>query len=90
MSEVGLWGHNWRMIANDELEKLGFKVALCPTSLLFAAGGAMRRTLQQLKEKGTTDGLLCQMIKFQEITDLLGLPEIYEQEGKYKSGSSPY
>lgn len=85
MGESELWVRNWRMVPNDELQMLGFKVALYPTSLLFAAGGAMRGTLQQLKEKGTTEGLLGQMVKFQEVTDLLGLPEIYEQEGKYRS-----
>jgi 2-methylisocitrate lyase-like PEP mutase family enzyme len=85
MGESELWVRNLRMVPNDELQNLGFKVALYPTSLLFAAGGEMRRTLQQLKEKGSTEGVMGQMMKFQEVTDLLGLPEIYEQEGKYRS-----
>jgi len=73
-----------RMVPNDELERLGFRVAQYPTSLLFAAGGAIRRTLQELKKRGTTEGLLDQMMKFQEVTDLLGLAKINEQEERYK------
>ncbi len=75
---------NLRMVTNEELERAGFKVALYPTSLLFAAGGAMRSTLQELQKKGTTEEAIPQMMRFQEITDLLGLPKIYEQEERYK------
>ncbi len=84
MGESERMVRNLRMIPNDELQRLGFKVALYPTALLFAAGGAMRRTLQELQKKGTTDGVIEQMMRFQEITDLLGLPKIYEQEERYK------
>jgi 2-methylisocitrate lyase-like PEP mutase family enzyme len=84
MGESERMVRNLRMIPNNELQRLGFKVALYPTALLFAAGGAMRRTLQELQKKGTTDGVIEQMMRFQEITDLLGLPKIYEQEERYR------
>lgn len=84
MGESERMVRNIRMVPNDELERLGFRVALYPTSPLFAAGGAIHRTLQELKAKGTTEGLLDQMMRFQEVTDLLGLPKIYEQEERYK------
>ena len=83
MGESERWIRNWRMVPNHELQALGFKVVIYPTSLLFGGGGMMRRVLEELKEKGTTEGLLGQMMKFQEVTDMLGLKEIYEQEAKY-------
>ncbi len=84
MGESERMVRNMRMVPNDELERLGFRVAQYPTSLLFAAGGAIRRTLGELKDKGTTDSLLDQMMGFREVTDLLGLPTINQQEERYK------
>jgi 2,3-dimethylmalate lyase len=84
MGEMEKWVRHNRMIPNGELQELGFKVVMFATALIFSAAGAYRHTLMELKEKGTVEGALDQMMNFYDLTSLLGLEKIEERNVKYK------
>lgn len=69
-----------------ELIEIGnIKVVTFPTTPLFAATKAMMDFLDVVKRTGTIDEFAERLLKFDDFTDFIGLPEIYELEEKYKS-----
>lgn len=83
LGETEKWVRHNPVWTLEQMEKVGFKLVLFPTSTVYSAAYAMKRTLQELKEKHTTNHLLNEMMTFQEITTLLGLPQVYEIEKEY-------
>ncbi len=63
------------MFTFEELREMGYRLVIFPVSNLFAATQGMFRVMRELREKGTTEGLLDEMVKFNEFTNLIGLPE---------------
>lgn len=59
----------------DELAELGFRLVLYPGAMVRIISFAAQAYLQELKEKGTTAGLLDRMNQFDQIMDLVGLQE---------------
>ena len=69
-----------------ELIEIGnIKVVTFPTTPLFAATKAMMDFLEVVKRTGTIDEYAERLLKFDDFTDFIGLPEIYALEKKYKS-----
>ena len=69
-----------------ELTEIGnVKVVTFPTTPLFAATKAMMDFLQVVKRTGTIDEYAERLLKFDDFTDFIGLPEIYALEEKYKT-----
>ncbi len=60
----------------DELEQLGYKIAVYPIASLLVTGAAMRRLAEELSTRGRVDTLADQMLTFDEVKRLLGLPEV--------------
>ncbi len=71
------------LISNQELQSFGFKLVAYPITLLLASLTAMKRALTVLKEKGTTKGLVEEMISFKELDELIGFPEVRAWEARY-------
>ncbi len=69
-----------------ELERLGVKIALYPSSALFAAAHSARRVAAVLRETGSTTALMDEMVLLDEFNDLAGLPEWRELEERYAEG----
>jgi len=72
------------MFSFAELYEMGYRLVIFPVSNLFAATHSMFRVMRELQEKGTTQGILDEMVKFTEFTDLIGLPEWQAIEQKFK------
>jgi 2-methylisocitrate lyase-like PEP mutase family enzyme len=64
--------------------KLGFAMILFPIGALLAATAGMRNYLAELSARGTVTKT--ELPTFEEFTDLVGLPEIREQERRYAAG----
>ena len=69
----------------DELEQLGFAIALYPLGPLYAAARAVKSYLQALKAAGSPAGKIGEMITFDEFNQIVGLPEYHELETRFKA-----
>ena len=59
----------------DELAELGFRLVIYPGAMVRVVSFAAQNYLRELREKGTTAGILDQMNQFDQIMDLVGLQE---------------
>jgi len=59
----------------DELARLGFKLVIYPGAMVRVVSYAAQNYLQELKDKGTTAGMLDRMNQFDQIMDIVGLQE---------------
>jgi 2-methylisocitrate lyase-like PEP mutase family enzyme len=60
----------------EELERLGYKIIVCPIESLLVFGTAMRRLIDALLTRGRCDLPAAEMMTFAEVKKLLGLDEI--------------
>ena len=67
----------------DELESIGFKLAFYPVDLLQASIGGMRRTLDSIAATGKPHP--DETMPFQELQKIVGFPEYYEEEERYRT-----
>jgi 2-methylisocitrate lyase-like PEP mutase family enzyme len=67
----------------DEIEALGFRIAIYPGLARYAAGYAIREAVNALKRDGSTRSVSERMLSFREYNDALKLPEVEEWERKY-------
>jgi 2-methylisocitrate lyase-like PEP mutase family enzyme len=65
----------------DRIRELRFSLVLFPLTALFAATQAVRDALAGLREQGTPS--LEGALRFDEFTDLIGLPEYHRLEQRY-------
>ncbi len=66
-----------------ELETMGFRIAIYPTSAWMAAIKAVQGVLKELKENGSTEGFSAHMVSFQEMFEVVGLSQYNALEEKY-------
>src|SRR5262245_60429039 len=59
-----------------DLEKLGYKIVVCPIESLLAAGAAIQRLIQNLMHRGRVDLPGPEMLTFAQVKQLLGLNEV--------------
>ncbi len=67
-----------------ELEEMGFSIVAYAVTCLLVAARAMQRAMEILKREGTTEGLLDEMMSFEEFDTFIGFPEIRSFEAKYR------
>ncbi|HYF17154.1 MAG TPA: oxaloacetate decarboxylase [Ramlibacter sp.] len=67
----------------DEIQALGYKLAIYPNFAILAAIPAVRNFLRELKQAGTVAHLRPQMATFTEWFDAVGMEEVKAQEAKY-------
>ncbi|MGQ0750183.1 MAG: isocitrate lyase/PEP mutase family protein [Betaproteobacteria bacterium] len=67
----------------EEIEALGFRIAIYPGLARYAAGYAIREAVNALKREGGTQSVRGRMLSFEEYNDALGIPEVEEWERKY-------
>jgi 2-methylisocitrate lyase-like PEP mutase family enzyme len=65
----------------SELEKIGFKIAAYPLTLLNASLAAMQETLGRLQNGESPEGLL----EFDKLQELVGFHAYYDEEKRYNS-----
>lgn len=69
----------------DELEKLGFAIAIFPLGPLYAAAKAVAGYVEELKMVRSTAGKLKDMIAFEDFNRLIGLSEYNRLEERYRA-----
>ena len=71
------------MLPSDKLKELGFAVAIHPALGFLSAGQALRNAYADLQANGTTSAAV-PMYSFTEFNDLIGFPDVWEFERRYK------
>jgi len=67
-----LVGGKTPILSTDELEQLGYKIAVCPVESLMAAGFAIRKLAETFLKSGRVDQLQDELLSFDELKRLLG------------------
>jgi carboxyvinyl-carboxyphosphonate phosphorylmutase len=70
-----------------EIQQLGYHIALYCVSSTFVTAAAMDRLWAALKQDGTTQALVPEMMTFEAFNTFIGLPEIREIERRYVRGN---
>ncbi len=68
----------------DALERLGFGIAIFCTGPVYAAARAVRKYMDELKTRKTTQALVPELITFEEFNALIGLNDYKKAEQKYR------
>ena len=68
------------LLAIDELEEIGFKIAVLPLSLMSATVKTMKESLLNIKNRKYNTNVS----SFEELRDVVGFNEYYDLEDKYK------
>jgi 2-methylisocitrate lyase-like PEP mutase family enzyme len=71
----------------EELERLGYKIVVCPIESLLAAGAAVQRVIGSLLARGRVDLPASEMMTFAQVKEVLGLPDVLGLRGQL--GKSP-
>ena len=71
------------MLPSDKLKELGFSIAIHPALGFLSAGQALRNAYADLQANGTTSAAV-PMYSFAEFNDLIGFPDVWEFERRYK------
>lgn len=69
----------------EELQQLGFRIAIYPVFCLFAAVWNMQRLLRELHQTGSVSGYKDRMIDFAQLNELLDIKKYQQLEAKYQS-----
>ncbi len=71
------------LLSAAELQELGYSVVAYPCGSVFAAGKALQKWAEYLKQHGTTKGYLDNMLDFDEYFELIGTRAIRQQEKEF-------
>jgi 2-methylisocitrate lyase-like PEP mutase family enzyme len=74
------------LLPAHELEALGSRIVIFPGSLYRAAIPAMQRVLQEIRQAGTTQGMLDQLLSFEGRNQVTGLARYYDLERRFLPG----
>ena len=69
----------------EELKEIGFELIVWPLGPLYASAQALQGVYTALRQKGTTAGILDQLISFDEFHKIVGLEEKYKLDAQYRS-----
>jgi 2,3-dimethylmalate lyase len=70
----------------EELDRVGFRIAIYPGLARYAAGYGIREALGVLKRDGSTKAARSRMLDFREYNEVLGLSEVEAWEKRFMSG----
>ena len=71
------------LLSASDLESIGFKIVIFPASNLLLVTATIKKLMAELKEKGTTVGMMEQMVSLQECFELMGLSEMLAVDSKH-------
>jgi len=71
------------VLDKNKLERLGFKIAIFPTSGFLAAGAAMRSVYQEIRSAGSSKSWRGDMYAFDEFCRLMGFERIWQFERQH-------
>jgi methylisocitrate lyase len=73
------------LLAKEELESLGFQLAVCPLTALYASAKAMQEIFGLLKTAGTTRAAMDRLLPFQQFHDIIDLDGHYALDERYRA-----
>lgn len=68
------------LLSDNELQELGYDLVIYPTASTYITARAVKKLMEELKEKGTTKHLIEDMISFEDFNNLIGLPKLRKIE----------
>jgi len=71
-----LTGGRTPIFAADELERLGYRITVCPVSPLMASGAVLQRLADAMLREGRVDQLAGEMMTFGDVQRMLGVPDM--------------
>lgn len=71
------------LLTNNELESIGYKIAIYPVSPLYAATKAVLDILNSIKEDDTSSASLDKMVDFPTFNNMINLQELRELEKSF-------
>lgn len=71
------------VLSQQELEAIGYKLAIFPVTALLAATQAMKAVYESFKQTGSSAGISTPLMPFADLTKLMGFEEIWEFEKRY-------
>jgi 2,3-dimethylmalate lyase len=71
------------VLSRDELEAIGYKLAIFPVTALLAAVQAMAAVYQQFKQTGSSVGGAQPLYDFGDLTKLMGFEDVWDFEKRY-------
>ena len=77
------------LIPAPELEQMGFKLVIFPVSALLIVTGVVSKLMRELKDKGTTAGMMDQMVSLENCFNLVGLSEMLSIDAGYLPVGGP-
>ena len=72
------------VLTKDELQSLGYKIAIFPGSGFLATAAALDATYSQLKSHGSTAGSNVPFYPFADFSSLMGFDKVYAFDKKYQ------
>jgi 2-methylisocitrate lyase-like PEP mutase family enzyme len=73
------------VMSQQELENLGYKIAIFPVTAMLAATQAMKTVYESFKQTGSSAGQVTPLMPFTELTKLMGFEEVWEFEKRYSN-----
>lgn len=71
------------VLSHQELESIGYKLAIFPVTALLAATEAMKAVYESFKRTGSSAGISTPLMPFADLTKLMGFEAIWEFEKRY-------
>ena len=71
------------VLSKQDLESIGYKLAIFPVTALLAAVAAMKNVYQQFQDQGSSSGDTTPLFDFSELTKLMGFEDVWEFEKRY-------
>ena len=71
------------IVSQQELEAIGYKLAIFPVTALLAATQAMKAVYQSFKQNGSSAEISTPLMPFTDLTKLMGFEEIWAFEKRY-------
>ncbi|MFO1329037.1 MAG: isocitrate lyase/PEP mutase family protein [Rubrivivax sp.] len=71
------------VLSHADLESIGYKLAIFPVTALLAATQAMLAVYTQIKEQGSSAGTTQPLMRFADLTELMGFADVYAFERRW-------
>jgi 2-methylisocitrate lyase-like PEP mutase family enzyme len=71
------------VLSREELEGMGYKLAIFPVTALLASVHAMTQVFKQLKESGSSSNMTVPLYDFGDLTQLMGFEDVWAFEKRY-------
>jgi len=66
------------LLTREELEKLGFRLAIFPATGFLAAGAAVERAYRTIRETGSSKPVMNELYDFAAFNELIGFADVWE------------